>query len=151
MQSKKGKSFVTFCGHKYVQPLPGNQVSTICSGDLWRKISSLQMSPFSSSFPCITCWVWCHMAWDEEQHPLAIWCWLSQLCPFPTPCAPPGCSLVRWSERQKSSWLCVSATQQHPKHPCVITALFITNSKHKDIQIPSKKLTVSQPKSVQVH
>lgn len=64
------------------------------------------------------------------------------LCPFgigcPS-CAPPACSLVGWSERQKSSWLCVSATQQQLKHPCAINTLFITNSKHKTIQVPRKK------------
>ena len=67
------------------------------------------------------------------------WGQLSQLCPLPTPCALPACSLVGWGERQKRPWLCVSPAQQYRKHPCVINTVFSTNPKHSPTPATVKK------------
>ena len=62
-----------------------------------------------SSSPSFIGWAWRHIAWNI---PWVSWGQLSQLCPLPTPCAPPACSLVAWGEEQKSPWRCASTVQQ---------------------------------------
>lgn len=54
---------------------------------------------------------------------------MSWLCLLPSPCAPPGPSLVGWGERQNRSWLCVTPAHQYLKHPWVINIVSSTNQK----------------------
>ena len=57
----------------------------------------------------------------------------------PTPCAPPGSSLVGWGEKQNSPWLWVSTAQQGREHPGVTNTVSSTNPKHSPIPATVKK------------
>lgn len=102
-QSKTRNSIPPSQGQAGAQPSPGRPGSIPRNRDLGRQRPPPKTSPCSCSFPQF---YRLSMRPCALGHPLA---WLGSAVPaVPSPSP----SLVRWGERQKMPWLCVSSAQQ---------------------------------------
>lgn len=101
------------------QPPPGQQ------GYLGRRMSSLWTSP-----SCSTSFIgW---AWNHTGHILLVTeGQLSRLCPLPTACALPACSLVEWDKEQKRPWPSASTWWNHSYKPLWERLIFTSRTKEQ--------------------